>query len=381
VFIPAPAKTPTAPGKLAGSWPASSKASQAHSRNRRVHHLGLARAVAEERGVELVGPLHHAAGAHVTGIGEHGLRGAGRPQLLVAEEGNRLDTAHEVPPEGLDAPRTGEAAGHTNDCDRSCLLPRGLAPRLGPRQPRLRRGCFAAAEEGGQRRHGGIAEQVEQSDFAAKRLAQPDVHLGRQQRVTAEIEEVVVRAHAVEPEHLAPEGRDGALQVVVGIDPGRRRAGLAGGLGRGQGLAVHLAAGVERQGVEHHEGRRQHVVRQALPQVPAQLAGRRRLAGRHHVGHEPRLPRLLPGRDHGLGNGRVPQQGGLDLPQLDAETPHLDLVVDPPQELQPARRPPAHQVSRAIEACARLLAPGVGHEPLRRQLRPPQVAERGRRRR
>ena len=59
---------------------------------------------------------------------------------------------------------------------------------------------------------------------------------------------------------------------------------------------------------------------------------------------------LGPGDHRGLVDGGVAQEGGLDLPGLDAEAAHLDLPVDPPQELQPPVRQPAHEVAGAIKA-------------------------------
>ena len=63
----------------------------------------------------------------------------------------------------------------------------------------------------------------------------------------------------------------------------------------------------------------------------------------HHVGHQPLArparppgPAPRPARDR-----RVRQQRRLDLAQLDAEAADLDLVVQPPQELQVAVRQPA----------------------------------------
>src|SRR6185295_10510125 len=77
------------------------------------------------------------------------------------------------------------------------------------------------------------------------------------------------------------------------------------------------------------------------------------------------------GGDHRLGHGRVAAERGLDLAELDAEAPHLDLVVEPAEELQRAVGAPARQVAGAVEALARG-AEGVGHEALGGQLRPPE---------
>ncbi len=50
-------------------------------------------------------------------------------------------------------------------------------------------------------------------------------------------------------------------------------------------------------------------------------------------------------------------------------------MIDAAQELQLARRAPAHQVARAVDPGPGR-AEGIGNEPLRRQVRPAQVAAR-----
>ena len=73
---------------------------------------------------------------------------------------------------------------------------------------------------------------------------------------------------------------------------------------------------------------------------------------------------------------RVLPQPRLDLAQLDAVAPHLDLEVDAPQELQLAVRQPPRPVARAVEARPRLGRERVRDELLRREPRPPQVPAR-----
>ena len=68
-------------------------------------------------------------------------------------------------------------------------------------------------------------------------------------------------------------------------------------------------------------------------------------------------------------------EGGLDLPQLDAEAPHLHLVVDAAQELDLTVRPPPHQIAGAVEAGAGL-AERVGEEALGRELGAAEIAAR-----
>src|SRR5205823_4511046 len=62
------------------------------------------------------------------------------------------------------------------------------------------------------------------------------------------------------------------------------------------------------------------------------------------------------------------------LAQLDAEAPHLHLLVYAPKVLQLARGQVAHQVSRPVEARPRLRAERVRDETLGGQLRSVQIA-------
>src|SRR6185295_5555262 len=58
----------------------------------------------------------------------------------------------------------------------------------------------------------------------------------------------------------------------------------------------------------------------------------------------------------------------------DPEAADLDLEIEAPQELDLPFRPVPHQVARPVQPGSGRSAEGVGHEPLRRQVRPPQVA-------
>ena len=79
-------------------------------------------------------------------------------------------------------------------------------------------------------------------------------------------------------------------------------------------------------------------------------------------------------------------QDGLDLAGLDAEAADLDLLVDAAEELDRAVRQPARQVAGSVKARARravqttaragLRGEGIGHEALRREIRPAEVAAR-----
>ena len=94
-----------------------------------------------------------------------------------------------------------------------------------------------------------------------------------------------------------------------------------------------------------------------------------------HVGHEAGGSPVVAARQHGRrGDPGAGGESRLDLPQLEAETAHLDLMVEPAEELELARRPAPHPVTRAVEPRPGSLCKEVRDEALRRQLRPAEVA-------
>ena len=111
-----------------------------------------------------------------------------------------------------------------------------------------------------------IAQHRRVEDRADGQFAsEPRADLRRQprghQRVSAQVEEVVGEAYALEAQELAHQI---AEQDLLGRG-GRHVTGReAGALRRGQRLAVQLAVGRQRQRVENHERRRHHVVRQTF---------------------------------------------------------------------------------------------------------------------
>ncbi len=220
-------------------------------------------------------------------------------------------------------------------------------------------------------------EQAAQRHRDAEGSFQPVQHLRDEQGVAAQLEEVVVDADPVEPQHLGPDRRHGLL------DPGARGE-VAGGhlraeaLRRGQRAAVDLAARGERHRLELDEGGRQHVVRQPPRQPGAQLARRRALAvGAHPVGGQAVAAGAFLARHHRrLRHRRVRRQRRFDLRRLDAEAADLELLVGAAEELELARRQPAREVAGAVHPLARQRAEGVGQEALRGGAGPAEVAAR-----
>ena len=159
----------------------------------------------------------------------------------------------------------------------------------------------------------------------------------------------------------------------VSSAPGTATGSGGAHLHRRQRPAVDLAGGGPGQSVQRDEDGRQHVLRQPGPQVLPQGVALRQgagLAGVYgEVGDQGRLARQVPRQDHRPADRGVRLESRLDLPQLDAEAAHLDLVIDPAQEIQAAIGEPTDQVARPVQPRAGGLSERIGNEPLRRQVR------------
>ncbi len=224
------------------------------------------------------------------------------------------------------------------------------------------------AEPAGQLGDGGRLEQQAERQLDRQLAADARDHLGGQQRMAAEREEVVVNADARPLQHLGPDLRERDLGRCAGCDVFGRRDAAA--VRRRQRLAVGLAVGVQRQRVERHPGRRHHVGRQLGQQVGAQL-GRRGVAG--DVADQLRLAAVLAQQHGRLAHPFAAQQRALDLAEFDAQAAQLDLVVDAAEEQQRAVGLVAAEVAGAVHARARR-AERIGHEAFGGQARPVQVA-------
>ncbi len=246
---------------------------------------------------------------------------------------------------------------------------RHLALHVAGRRSGIGRG--GALDHGGQQRHGLALEHLARRCLPA-RQAQARHDLQAEDGIAAQLEEVVVAAHLGQAQYLAPDGGQRGFGLAA--------RGLAGtgafGLGRRQGRPVQLAARAQRQRGDHHDGRGHHVVGQRRCQPGAQ--GRGIGAGpvlRRDVGDEPRAAFARRRQGHGLAHLGLLQQAGLDLAQLDAEAPHLHLVVDAAQVFQLPVLAPAHPVAGAVEPPAGAIE-RVGHEALGAQGRTAQIAAR-----
>ncbi len=117
-----------------------------------------------------------------------------------------------------------------------------------------------AAHRRSERRQGRLTEQHAHIG-AEVDLAHAFDQLDRQQRMAAELEEIVLTTDTVDVEQVLPEHGEGGFHRPLGrriLAPGH---GV--GIGCGQGLAVEFAVGGQRQRIQAHEGAGHHVFGQA----------------------------------------------------------------------------------------------------------------------
>ncbi|MND44116.1 hypothetical protein D3C80_349450 [compost metagenome] len=227
----------------------------------------------------------------------------------------------------------------------------------------------------GQCGHGLMLEQITGTEQQAV-LPRPTDQLDRDDRVAAELEEVVTHAHLRQLQHALPQRGKTLLQGIAW-----RHVGLLQGaeVGCRQCFAVELAVGQQRQLLKHQPVGRQHVVRQALAQRRLQLLallGRPvcgNAIGQHQVSRQLLAAWAVDGYHHGLAHLGAGQQARLDFAQFDTEAADFYLVIDPPQVIELPVGAQANLVTGAVQART-LGAKRVGHEALGRQPRAPQVA-------
>ena len=267
----------------------------------------------------------------------------------------------------------------------SCALTHDSA-RFGTRQGSSLRRCQCICKG---RQHG-LFEQLAHLR-ANTRGAHALDQCQRQQRMAAQLEEIILPAHTFDAQRLSPDLRQPDFQFTFGrlvcLAPIEYR--------RGQCLAVDLAVGIERQCIQHHDQRGHHVIGQCGLQTLANicpvefiiapicirccircLTGRCPGTARGQTGHitdQLGALRRTACHHHRLAYARHLQQLRLHLAQLDAKAPHLHLFVDAAQIFQLACVIPAHQVPGAVEPLA-ALAERAGHEALGRQVRPVHIA-------
>ena len=160
----------------------------------------------------------------------------------------------------------------------------------------------------------------------------------RQQRMAAELEEIVVSPDQFNPEQGLPDAGDQGFNFPHWGFETPTGEGIAVRLW--QGFAIELAVGGQRYGVEAHKRARHHVVGQRLQQRVAQLRGARFSAfGGQPVGDQTLVPGTVFTSDYQ--RFAHPDAGGeasFNFTELNAETPDLHLIVVAPQVFEAAIR-------------------------------------------
>ncbi len=209
-------------------------------------------------------------------------------------------------------------------------------------------------------------EQGSKRDIDPEAIPQPRHDAGRQQRMTAQVEEVVEHADPIDFQHGCPclddRGFNGIPRGFV-----RREDGRATGIDGRQRFAVHLA--IRRQGKRFHphECRRDHVGRESGREPGFQLRRRGMVAPSDDVGHEPAVPLGPPvaRHDRDFADLGMRRDRRFDLAQFDAKSADLDLLIGATDILDLAIGAAARQVAGLVEAGARSLRGRVGHETFR----------------
>ena len=131
---------------------------------------------------------------------------------------------------------------------------------------------------------GGMLEEADDRQLDAEGLAHPERHLGGEERMAGEGEEVVLDADRLDLQHLAPDRRQELLRGIARRRAPRRRNRPEARLEARDGPpresgAVDLAVGGERQRGQHDDVRRHHGLRQPPAEMGAEVGrGGRRLS-------------------------------------------------------------------------------------------------------
>ena len=219
-----------------------------------------------------------------------------------------------------------------------------------------------------QRRDGRGLEQAADRDLDLEGRADAADQSGGQQRMAAELEEVVVDADLGNPQRLGEQRaqhrflRACAAAVAPHSPPPPAPAARGGRACRSASAAAAPASRTPTAPCSPAAAPSRCCRSAAASGAAAGL--------RHHVGHEPQradasfaappsyasssLHRRIAARDHrGLRHRLMPQQRRLDLARLDAEAAQLDLRVRPAEEVEHAVASPARQVAGAVHPAAR----------------------------
>ncbi len=201
--------------------------------------------------------------------------------------------------------------------------------------------------------------------------------LNRDDRITAEGEEIVGHADLLDLQNVLPDLGQLLLQ--------RRRwrdviALCLAGIRCRQGLAIEFAVGCQRQLFEEQPLRRHHVVRQMRLErglqrsaQRVQLRGALIGLGRDHISQQLLAANAVDRQHHAFAHAGLGQQTRFDFTQFNTEATHLDLMVDAADVFDTAVVHETRQVAGAVHTLA-VARQRVGHETFGSQARAQQIA-------
>src|SRR5438270_1928594 len=195
--------------------------------------------------------------------------------------------------------------------------------------------------------------------------------------------------HTLHFQQLFPDGRQCRLNLPLRRFITLHRVGIP--LRLRQSLPVHLPIPRQRQLLHPHIPRWHHVLRQSSPDMLPQLFRPYSSFSYSYsffallsccalfpvrvVRHQPFVSAsVFPRHHHRASYSSMLHQPLFDLTQLDPVSPHLHLVVIPPQKLDVPVPLPLPKISTPVTPPSPLLRKPVRHKPLRRQLRTLQIS-------
>src|SRR5215470_15370326 len=215
-----------------------------------------------------------------------------------------------------------------------------------------------------QQRHRRRFKQAADRNLNIEARPHPADQTRRKKRMAPKREEVILNPNPLNPQHLRKQTAQNLLPRCARqpqTAPANRR--------RWQRATVKLPVRRQRKTIKLNNSRRNHVVRKPQTNVRAQRTHINRTPSRrNHIANKLlTAPRPLSPRNHrSLRHARVTTQRRLNLPRLNAKTPHLDLMVRATHKLQNSIKPPPRQVPAAVHPAARSAKP-VRNKALPRQ--------------
>ncbi|MNM91381.1 hypothetical protein D3C81_1036770 [compost metagenome] len=174
------------------------------------------------------------------------------------------------------------------------------------------------------------------------------------------------------PQHLLPNRCQLRFQLIARCDVLRSASRFP--FRHRQRLPVNLSVRRQRQALQLHKVRRNHVARQFAGNHPLQIR-RRQAFFRCIISAQSFLTFLIfPDDDDRFLHATYTQQLRFDFARLNPVAPDFRLVVDPADEVHVSVLHPPRQISRAVQSLAR--GERAVYELLFRQLRTVQVPAR-----